>query len=351
METKIDESQINIWKQEIINNPVRLEQEKEVIKKYGALFNPINLDNLTKESFKSFLLIRNNKHWEGIHRQSNMITEDMDRLKSALKILLDENRDIEERLDILLPKNKPNYIKGLGRAIITPILLVTYPTKYGVWNSKSEEGLKNIGLFPKFSTKDSFAKKYIQINETLKELSVKYQVSLWQIDEIVGWISLGNSPISSDENFVEEDLPSGPAENMIENYADFGLETHLEEFLIENWDKLDISKKYSILEEDGDMIGQQYSTPVGRIDILAKSHDGKEWLVIELKKGQTSDQVVGQTMRYLGWISNNKAANGETVKGLIIAGDLDERLHYALMPMKDNIKLMTYLVNFKLEEK
>jgi len=83
MEPKIDENKINEWKQLILNNPKRLQEEEMVIKKYGAMFHPINLDNLTKEGFKSFLLLKNNKHWEGIHRQGNMITADMDKLKKS----------------------------------------------------------------------------------------------------------------------------------------------------------------------------------------------------------------------------------------------------------------------------
>ena len=34
--------------------------ESKVVGKYGKLFHPDNLDNLTKEDFKSFLLIKNN---------------------------------------------------------------------------------------------------------------------------------------------------------------------------------------------------------------------------------------------------------------------------------------------------
>jgi len=110
-------------------NVERKNEEIEVIEKYGSMFNPSNLDSLNKEDFKSFLLIKNNKHWEGIHRQGNMITQDMTKLKNALKILLDEEKPIEERLNFLFPKNKAGYIKGLGRAIVTPILMVVYPTK------------------------------------------------------------------------------------------------------------------------------------------------------------------------------------------------------------------------------
>lgn len=346
MEKEIEESKINSWKESILNNQKRIQEEKEVIQKYGTIFNPTNLDNLTKEDFKSFLLIKNNKHWEGIHRQGNIITADMNKLKKGLKILLNETKDIRERLNFLFSPNKSNYIKGLGRAIVTPILLVVYPKKYGVYNSKSEEGLKKIGLMPDFK-RESFAEKYFEINKILNELSSRYKVTLWQLDEIVGWLALGNPPIGTEGNEISPEL-AGVEEENIESYENFGLESHLEDFLIENWEKLELGKKYSILEEDGDIVGQQYLTPIGRIDILAKSRDAKEWLVIELKKGRPSDSVVGQTLRYVGWIQKNKAKEGQKVKGLIIVREKDEKLEYSLETV-NNIDLITYSVSFRLE--
>ena len=347
MKNQIQENKINEWKQLILNNPKRLREEKEVIQKYGTIFNPVNLDNLTKEDFKSFLLLKNNRHWEGIHRQGNIITADMDKLRKGLKILLDESKNIKERLNFLFPPNKPNYIKGLGRAIVTPILLVVYPNKYGVWNSKSEEGLKKLNLFPSFKAKEGFADKYVKINEVLNNLASKYKITLWQLDEIVGWIALGYPPISSDITpEIKEDLEN---REELESYEDFGLESHLEDFLVENWEKLELGKKYSILEENGDIVGQQYFTPIGKIDILAKSKDGSEWLIVELKKGKSNDQVVGQTLRYIGWIKKNKAKGNEKVKGLIIVREKDDKLRYALQSV-NNIDLMTYSVNFKLQK-
>jgi len=38
------------------------ESERMVVGKYGKLFHPSNLNKLTKEEFKSFLLIKNNLH-------------------------------------------------------------------------------------------------------------------------------------------------------------------------------------------------------------------------------------------------------------------------------------------------
>lgn len=81
----------------------RITDEKIGIEKFGSIFNPNNLDNLTAEDFKSFLLIKNNKHWGGIHRQGNIITSDMEKLKSTLKLLLDESKSIKERIDKIIP--------------------------------------------------------------------------------------------------------------------------------------------------------------------------------------------------------------------------------------------------------
>src|SRR3990167_4335621 len=111
--------------------------EQQVVGKYGQLFHPKNLDGLTKENFKSFLLIKNNLHWEGIHRQGNIITADMVALRKFLKYILDDNTPVEKRLNTEFIENGGYWVKGIGRAIITPILMLVYPNKYGVWNTKS----------------------------------------------------------------------------------------------------------------------------------------------------------------------------------------------------------------------
>lgn len=135
----------------------------------------------------------------------------------------------------------------------------------------------------------------------------------------------------------------------IENIEEFGMESHLEDFIVENWNRLNAFKNYALHEEDGEIVGQQYSTNIGRIDILARSKDRREWLVIELKKGKTSDDVVGQTLRYIGWIKRNETQSNETVRGIIISGKSDERLEYALETLTD-ISLMTYAVSFDLKK-
>lgn len=95
--------------------------------------------------------------------------------------------------------------------------------------------------------------------------------------------------------------------------------------------------------------GQQYDTDIGRIDILAFERKSKSFVVIELKKGRTSDEVVGQILRYMGWVKTKLCSNNEGVKGLIICRDPDSKLSYALQMTRD-IDVRYYSVAFKLTE-
>ena len=128
--------------------------------------------------------------------------------------------------------------------------------------------------------------------------------------------------------------------------SSFVLEKHLESYLIQNWQETILSKNYDIYKDNG-KLGQQYMTRSGPLDILAISKDRKEFLIIELKKGRASDEVVGQVMRYMGYIKHSLATNSEKVKGMIIALDEDTNLKDALSVTND-IDFMKYEIDFKL---
>ncbi|MBZ2165896.1 MrcB family domain-containing protein [Methanobacterium spitsbergense] len=159
-------------------------EDKKVFEKYGHIFHPDNLDKLSKEDFVSFLSFKNNKHWHGIQRLSTTITQDMDKLKEGLKILLDESKPINERFNELMPLKGNNYVKGLGRAILTPILSVVYPTEYGVYNSKAELAMDKTDFKPKFDKNISFGEEYSRINEILVKLAKENDLTLLQLDEV-----------------------------------------------------------------------------------------------------------------------------------------------------------------------
>ena len=51
--------------------------------------------------------------------------------------------------------------------------------------------------------------------------------------------------------------------------------THLEEFIIGNWDSLDLGREYDICEETIDGKRKKFRTDTGEIDIFAISKDKK----------------------------------------------------------------------------
>jgi len=132
----------------------------------------------------------------------------------------------------------------------------------------------------------------------------------------------------------------------IEDPSAFALEEHLEDFLVKNWPHTELGKDYDIYEEDGEK-AQQYQTDTGPLDILAISKDKKRLLGAELKKGRASDAVVGQTLRYMSYVQQELAEEGQTVQGVIIAHEDDQKIRRALT-MTPGIVFYRYQVSFKL---
>ena len=134
----------------------------------------------------------------------------------------------------------------------------------------------------------------------------------------------------------------------VEDASTFALEEHLEQFLMKNWDRTQLAEDYEIYEVDGEK-AQQYQTDTGPLDILAISKDQKTLLVVELKKGRASDAVVGQTLRYMSYVEEELAEEGQSVRGLIIAHEDDRRIRRALS-LVPTISFYRYQVSFKLFE-
>ena len=78
-------------------------------------------------------------------------------------------------------------------------------------------------------------------------------------------------------------------------------------------------------EEKHGLPCRQVLTPRNTIDLLGYRADAREWWVFELKKGRSSDAVVGQVGRYMTWIGD-QAKRNESVRGAIIVGRADENL-------------------------
>lgn len=131
------------------------------------------------------------------------------------------------------------------------------------------------------------------------------------------------------------------------NQGLFYMEKQLEDFLVYNWDSTELGKRYDLIIEEGELKSQQFRTDIGPIDILAKDKKSGNFVVIELKKNQTSDDTIGQLARYMGWVREH--LKDQDVRGVIIAGQYDRKLDYALK-MVPNTEVFLYEVSFKLRD-
>ncbi len=333
---------LNAWKRQL---PQLATEQKIACEYYGRLFHPDRVHQLTEDEFRGFLVFKNNKHWTNIQRQSGQLVADMQKLRSALSILLDESRAIEGRLDTLFPHRQVPYIKGLGRAVATPILMLVYPDKYGVYNNTSEAGLKNMGRLPGIKDSESFTKRYLAINKALLDIAAECQIPLYLVDTMFSLIVLGYE-FPDEIKHEELGVALESVDSEVFTSARFSLEKHLEEFLLDNWQRTSLGDWLDLHEEDGET-AQQFRTDVGPIDILARDKKTGDWMVIELKKDRDNDRAVGQILRYMGWVKTRKAQAKEKVRGIIVVGQLDERLKCALQVV-DNVELYNYRVDFQL---
>ena len=317
-----------------------VQSRDEVLGRYRPIFTREHIPELTEQEFRSFLLFENNRHWSGLHRSGPKMCADMTRLRSSLSDLLDEGKPIEERLDRIL-----NSVPGMGKAIATAILQVAYPDRYGIWNSTSESGLRELHLWPK-SRGDSMGQRYAKINHILRALSRDLQLNLWNLDALWWglWAPLSEIPISPHEPVCSITQDDGG-----ELAQSFGLERHLHEFLRDNWDRTSLGREWKLYSEPGDeWAGYEYHCGIGRIDLLAYHRTEPVWLVVELKRDQASDATMGQVLCYIGWVKNHLAEPNEEVKGLVIAHKTDDALRYALSTVS-NVDLQLYEVDFRLK--
>ena len=121
----------------------------------------------------------------------------------------------------------------------------------------------------------------------------------------------------------------------------YDFESDLQRYLCERWNDTQFSAEW-ILETHGTATDCKYRTDeIGEIDLLARGKGAHNWLVVELKRDQSSDETVGQLLRYMGWVKSRLAVEDETVQGLVISATVDAPLTYALSCVQ-NVKVLVY---------
>jgi hypothetical protein len=319
--------------------PPAVDEQDEVLNEFQPIFQLEDIDELPEEQFLRFLPYKNNRHWTGLHRKGPKMTEDMDQLRVGLKTLLNEQRDLPSRIT-----DAKDMVSGMGKGTLTAILLVAYPEKYGVWNNTSETALKQLDVWPDFDRGEIFGSKYQKVNSTLTRLSDEVGIDLWTLDSLL-------------DHFVEnaEDEPLDSEEESKGGTGEFVAEKHLQKYLVDNWDAIELSQEWDIYSDTDDPeAGVEYPTDVGPADILLNHKTEQRICVVELKKSRSSDRAVGQLLRYIGWVQSHleeldEVASDANVEGLLITGEETDRLQYALSVVPQ-AELQLYNINFKLTD-
>ena len=249
-----------------------VEPRDGVIARFGSLLQPGRIPNLTEEEIRPFFYLENNHHWSNLNRQVNRLCGNMPAFRKVLITLVDEQQPIADRLDAVI-----DTMTGLGKGILSALLIVAFPDKYGVWNSTSQGGLIAVGLFPDFERGTPFGAKYDRINAVLNDLATALEIDLWTLDAL-WWqaAKTGNDSLPSPEEIPRSSFAPGDGQQ-------FHLEEHLHVFLRDNWDNTDLGKDWAIYSEPGEPdAGYKYQCGVGEMDFLARHRTEKKWLVVEL---------------------------------------------------------------------
>ena len=139
--------------------------------------------------------------------------------------------------------------------------------------------------------------------------------------------------IDSDSNEAALAAPDGT----------FAFEKDLQNYLVRN---LHVLEPGLLLYEEEGFNGVEYNAGGRFIDILAVDRDGN-FTVIELKVSRGYDRVIGQLLRYMGWVEQN-LATGKAVRGMIVANEITTDLILATKHLP-TVQLFEYGISFSVQ--
>ncbi|MCJ7445955.1 MAG: PDDEXK nuclease domain-containing protein [Methanotrichaceae archaeon] len=337
------------------------EQRWEDHKRWKEWIDPYKLETLPDDELKNKFLEYFNegagRHpFNAIYR--DRIVRDIKKFREVIKFLLDESIPVREKLNKILYKDGIYHIDGIGKGLATSILMDLDPQNYAIWNNKTNMGLEALGSSPQFAWGDDWGTRYEKVMKVIRHVrELKPELSFLEIDHFLHIVSATEEGKEAVEALIEgKEIDVLVSETMSQisterKEMEFVMEKYLEEFIEVNFDRIDFGAKLE-LYQDEEHSGRQYHTSIGNIDLLAIDRDNKKFVVIELKKGRSSDEVIGQILRYMGWVKENLAMNDYEkydVRGIIISKEKDDKLEYALK-MLPNTNVFLYSVSFELKD-
>lgn len=329
---------LKLWKNSLSTEKARnwyVEEEKAEIETSKILNDEkfIQGEDLTPEKLDE--LFRHMKRFSSNRSLSNLLYKDngLKEFNAKLRNLIHGTNSFPERVNSFLK------LKGIGTQTLSQFLVASDTRKYPFVTFRTKDALNIDSDQDDTAYSDAIEKFNIQNPDRFLSRTLEYLRDYIIFQSIKNLLNLEKyTQVNNLLWFAHEKAEEGP-EEVIKAYGSISIEEDLRDFLSEN---------IFVVEKGLNLIGKEYDTKdIGIIDLLCKDKKGTH-VVIELKKGRKSDVVVGQTLRYIGWVKKN--LNPE-VRGIIIVNEPDDRLEYALNPLKKLIKLKFYKVNFEIKDK
>lgn len=154
---------------------------EDALKRYSTILAPELVGAVDWGTLVGLLRDMKKHHTMGLGRGVPK-TADPTRLREALVVLVDERLPLKDRLERLRPAGGQVMVKGLGPSVITSILHMINPERYGILNATSESVLRRLGVYPELPASASFAVRYEAVNQVLLRLASALGVDLGLLD-------------------------------------------------------------------------------------------------------------------------------------------------------------------------
>lgn len=393
----IEKPKLNKWIEIYLDYIEEIGVEKHASEREGYKFKAVdtfqqnfNIDapNLAENLEKSIEhnnLVAGNMYWPG-KMLTIFATEYESETRAVLKLLFDEKKDIAERInktqsifDQLMDKRN----QKLGENANSFIKLRFLSLLLGFHPSNEYPAIKprEWNIFCKYIDEDfkiprgtSSGERYKILLDYINALNNKIK-KISEIKKIKDVLTRGLEFNDPNYHWITQDVIFSTARVIVdekdaktikekpqvimaksqEDYEEeenqnmqFPLEAYLENFIIKNWNQINFGEPLSIYIDEEGTPAQQYPTTEGYIDILAKDKDDN-FVVIELKRGRSKQEVVGQILGYVGWVKKNLAEKNQKVRGIIIVADGNQTLLDAVSTVSDFVSVKYYRLNFQFE--
>lgn len=393
----INNKKIEEWINIYLEHIEEITPEKHVTEEEGYKFksvelfqknfniNTSNLSENIERSIENNNLVAGNMYWP-LKMLLIFAKEKEEETRAALIKLFNLSEDVSKRIDdvekifdeLIAQRNeqlKEEANSFINLRFLSLLLSFRYPEKYNAvkpreWNmfcKYIDSDFKNL-------QRSSGGERYAKMNLCIDALRKKIK-KMPEIKKIRDFLTRGLDFNDEEYRWIAQDIiyvtsrliaenksmeNNSPKENIYTNInygiindndsvpLEFPLEEYLENFIIRNWENIDFEENLSLYIDDEGTPAQQYPTSEGFIDILAKD-ENNNYVVIELKKGRSNQQVVGQILGYIGWVKRNLAIEDQKVRGIIIASSGNNALIDAVSTVSNFISIKYYRVKFNFE--